>query len=448
MRTDLLRYLEARVPRYTSYPTAAQFGPDVGAQAYSAWLGALSSDEAVSLYLHVPFCAALCLYCGCHTTVVRSYAPVAAYVDLLEREIEMVAAIVGRRAVSHLHWGGGTPTLLTPEDLLRVMALLRNRFSLRADAELAVEIDPRAMTETYAGALARAGITRVSLGVQDFDERVQRAVGRLQSFDQTARVVDWLRQAGISGINLDLMYGLPYQTTATLEATLRQALALAPERIALFGYAHVPWLKRHQKLIPEAALPDTAARFEQARTAAQLLSAAGYQPIGIDHFARRDDALARRQRAGSLHRNFQGYTSDDARTLLAFGTSAIGSLPQGYVQNAANTVHYREMLAAGTLPVVRGCAVTPEDRLRRDVIESLMCHLAVDLAEMAAAHNARPDRFAAEFAALDRLAEAGIVARAGPKIAIPDDARAFVRTVCAVFDQYLRPDESRFSRAS
>lgn len=448
MRTDLLRHLERRVPRYTSYPTAAQFGPNVQAQAYSAWLGAVPANEAVSLYVHVPFCAALCLYCGCHTKVVRSYAPVAAYVDLLEREIEMVAAIAGRRAVSHLHWGGGTPTLLAAGDLMRLMVLLRSRFSLPPDAELAVEIDPRTMTEAYAEALARAGITRASLGVQDFDERVQRAVGRLQSFDQTARVVDWLRQAGIAGINLDLMYGLPFQTTATLEATLQRALALAPDRMALFGYAHVPWLKRHQKLIPEAALPDTAARFEQARTAAQILSAAGYEPIGIDHFARRDDALAMRRRAGKLHRNFQGYTSDDARTLLGFGTSAIGSLPQAYVQNAANTVNYREMLAAGKLPVVRGCAVTAEDRLRRDVIESVMCHLAVDLGAVTAAHGVRPDHFASELAALDRFGEEGIVERNGDRIVIPDDARAFVRTVCAVFDQYLKPDKTRYSRAS
>ncbi len=311
MQPDLLKSLERRVPRYTSYPTAVQFGPEVGAATYAEWLADLPPRAPVSLYLHVPFCAELCLYCGCNTTVVRRYGPVEAYVALLEREIAAVSAIAGARAVTHLHWGGGSPTMLSLPDFGRLTALLRAEFRFAADAEIAVEIDPRTVTHGHASVLAELGITRASFGVQDFDARVQRAIGRVQSFEQTLRVVEWFREAGTAGINLDLMYGLPYQTVATLEQTIARALKLDPDRIALFGYAHVPWMKRHQRLIAEAALPGTAERFAQSQAAAEMLVGAGYVPIGLDHFARRDDSLARRQRGGRLHRNFQGYTTDE-----------------------------------------------------------------------------------------------------------------------------------------
>jgi oxygen-independent coproporphyrinogen-3 oxidase len=448
MRSDLLKYLDRRIPRYTSYPTAVQFGPEVGAGTYEHWLAALPDEAPVSIYIHVPFCAELCLYCGCHTTVARRYAPVAAYVDLLEREIALVGRAAGRRSAVQIHWGGGTPTMLTPEDFMRVMAAVHANFSIAPHAELAIEIDPRTLTREHVAALADAGITRASLGVQDFEDRVQRAVRRVQSFEETARAADSLRKAGVGSINLDLMYGLPYQTVATVTATAQRALALEADRIALFGYAHVPWMKRHQRLIPEQALPGSSERFAQSCAAAEVLVGAGYQPIGLDHFARSGDLLARRQREGRLRRNFQGYTTDAAQTLIGFGTSAIGALPDGYVQNAPGTVAYRDAITAGRPATARGCALTEEDRLRRDIIERLMCDLRVDVAEICAAHDRSADDLAAELSALDDLANDGLVQRAGGKISVPEHARPFIRTVCAVFDAYLSHDETRFSRAS
>jgi oxygen-independent coproporphyrinogen III oxidase len=448
MALELLKYLDRRIPRYTSYPTAAQFGPDVDAGTYQRWLETLPATTPVSVYVHVPFCAELCLYCGCHTTVARRYAPVEGYVDLLTREIALVGGVLGSRPARHLHWGGGTPTILSPGDFRKVMTALRARFVFDSAAELAIEIDPRTLTRGYVDVLAEAGITRASLGVQDFDARVQTAVNRVQSFEQTARVADWLRAAGVGNINLDLMYGLPYQSVASVEATVRRALALEADRIVLFGYAHVPWMKRHQRLIPERALPDSDARFAQNQAAAAVLIAAGYEPVGLDHFARRGDVLAQRQRDGRLRRNFQGYTSDESPTLMGFGASAIGTMPDGYVQNATNAVAYRAVIEAGRLATARGYALTAEDRLRRGIIERLMCDLHVDLAEHCAAHGSTADRFAAELSALDALANDGLVERAGYTINIPERARPFVRTVCAVFDAYITDGDQRFSRAS
>jgi oxygen-independent coproporphyrinogen III oxidase len=447
MALSLLKHLNRRIPRYTSYPTAAQFGAEIDAGSYQRWLAALPATAPVSVYVHVPFCAELCLYCGCHTTVARRYAPIEAYIELLTREIALVGSILGGRPATHLHWGGGTPTILAPDDFRKVMTALRAYFAFDSAAELAIEADPRTLTREYVGVLAEAGITRASLGVQDFNARVQTAVNRVQSFEQTARVADWLRAAGIGSINLDLMYGLPYQSVASVEATVRRTLALDADRIVLFGYAHVPWMKRHQRLIPEQA-PDSSQRFSQNQAAAGVLIAAGYEPIGLDHFAKSGDLLAQRQRDGRLRRNFQSYTSDESPTLIGFGTSAIGTLPDGYVQNAPNAVAYRAAVVAGRLATARGYALTEEDRLRRDIIERLMCDLHVDLAEQCAAHNSGADRFATELSALDALANDGLVERVGYKISIPERARLFVRTVCAVFDAYISEDDQRFSRAS
>jgi oxygen-independent coproporphyrinogen-3 oxidase len=444
----LVKYLDRRLPRYTSYPTAVQFGPGVDAATYASWLAALPRDAAISIYLHVPFCAELCYYCGCHTSVARSYAPIAAYTELLKREIALVAEVTGKRPATHVHWGGGTPTMLATVDFLRIMEALRRNFNFTSDAEIAVEIDPRTLTRGYAAVLANGGVTRTSLGVQDFDARVQRAVGRIQSFAQTERVAGWLREARIASVNLDLMYGLPYQTEPSVAASVATALRLDPDRIALFGYAHVPWMKRHQQLIPEQALPCDSERFAQNQTARDLLVGAGYRAIGLDHFAKPNDLLARRQSEGRLHRNFQGYTTDESRLLVGFGPSAIGSLPDGYVQNAPGMVPYRQAISAGKLATARGCGLTGEDRLRRDIIERLMCDFRVDLAAICAAHGTSAARFADELSAIDDLARDEIVERTDNTIRVPDHARPFVRAVCSVFDQYLVTGDTRFSRAS
>jgi oxygen-independent coproporphyrinogen III oxidase len=448
MLADLLQFSDRRIPRYTSYPTAMQFGTAVDGAIYAEWLAALPADLALSIYLHVPFCAELCLYCGCHTTVVRKYTAVAAYADLLEHEIALIGRhLGGRRPVKYVHWGGGTPTMLRATDFARLMGALRRTFSMAENCEIAVEVDPRTLTREVVFALRDDGVTRASLGVQDFDPQVQKAVRRVQSFEQTARAADWLRKAGIANINLDLMYGLPYQTVETVAATAQRAVALNADRIALFGYAHVPWMKRHQKLLPEQALPGPLERFAQSAAAADVLKRAGFQPVGLDHFAKPDDLLARRQREKRLHRNFQGYTTDDATALIGFGTSAIGGLPQGYVQNASSTAAYRDAIQDGCLATIRGRALTEEDRLRRDIIERLMCNLEVDLAGMAAAWNRSLNDFAKELSEIDTLAQRGLVHRSDGTITIDETARPLVRTICAIFDAYLSNQETRYSRA-
>jgi oxygen-independent coproporphyrinogen-3 oxidase len=440
--------MDRRLPRYTSYPTAVQFGPAIDAAAYECWLAALPANAAVSLYLHVPFCAELCLYCGCHTTVARGRAPVAAYAELLEREIDLIGTRLAGQPAAHIHFGCGTPTMLQPNELMRIMAALHARFRITHSTEIAIEIDPRSLARGHIAALADMGVNRASLGVQDFEPRVQEVIGRRQSIEQTARAADGLREAGITHINRDLMYGLPHQTAATVNDTAERALKLRPDRIALFGYAHVPWMKRHQKLIPEEALPGSKERFAQSRAAAEVFVGSGYQHIGLDHFARADDLLAERQRGRRLHRNFQGYTTDETANLIGFGPSAIGSLPGGYVQNTSQMVGYRDAILAGRPATARGCAVTAEDRLRGRIIERLMCDLKVDLADVCRAHGACAEHFAPELSALDELAQDGLVLQNGSEITVPQEARACLQSVCAVFDQYQPQQETRYSRAS
>lgn len=448
MHPNLVKYLDRRIPRYTSYPTVVQFTSDIGASTYECWLAALRATDSVSIYIHIPFCAELCLYCGCHTTVARGYTPIAAYVELLEREIALVGGIAGRCKASHVHWGGGTPTMLTPQDFMRVMAAIEAHFTMAPQTELAIEIDPRTLTRGHVAAFSSAGITRASVGVQDFEPRVQRAVRRVQSLDQTARTIDWLRGAGANSINLDLMYGLPYQTVETITRTAQCALALQPQRIAIFGYAHVPWMKRHQRLLPERELPATMERVAQARAAADVLVSAGYQAIGLDHFAASDDELVRYQRAGKLHRNFQGYTTDQSRNLIGFGTSAIGTLQDGYVQNAVSTPSYRDAIRKDRLATMRGYALAGEDRLRGDIIERLMCDLCVDLDERCGLYDRNVNDFASELSRIDDLVRDGLVRRSGGKLSVPETKRHFVRAVCAVFDEHLSDDTSRYSQAS
>jgi oxygen-independent coproporphyrinogen-3 oxidase len=448
MESELLKRYDRGVPRYTSYPTAAQFHDGIGRGDYAEWLGALPAGAALSLYLHIPFCNSLCWFCGCHTKVVARHAPVTDYLDVLLREIGLVGDALGApRPLGHLHFGGGSPSLLTPAELLRTVDSIDRCFALQDDTSFAIEIDPRTADRASIRAWAGAGATRASLGVQDFTPEVQRAVNRVQSLADTARVVDWLRRAGIAQINIDLMYGLPYQSVAGLERTVRKTLALAPDRLALFGYAHVPWLKRHQRLIPEEALPGALERLRQSEAAARLLVEAGYLRIGLDHFARPDDPLARAQGAGTLQRNFQGYTTDGAMALIGLGASAIGDLPQGYVQNAVPLKAYAEAVRGGHFAVARGLRLTPDDRVRRAVIQRLMCDMAVDPAAVAADFGLPPGTFDREIAALGPLARDGLVAIEGRRLFLTARGRPLVRAVCARFDGYLAASRARHSRA-
>lgn len=448
MLADLVRKYDRAVPRYTSYPTADQFGCGVDDACYRRWLGELAAHTALSLYLHVPFCAELCWFCGCHTRVVRDLEPIAAYAEALAREIDLVADMLDApRPVRHVHWGGGTPTILGSRDIRRLLERLRRRFDIEDGAEVAVEIDPRRVTRETVAALASSGVNRASLGVQDLDPAVQRAVNRIQPYDVCVRAVGWLRAHGITEISLDLMYGLPHQTVAGIVATVDKAVALEPRRLALFGYAHVPWMKRHQRLIDESALPDTVERLELFRAAASRLAEWGYVAVGLDHFALPDDPLAVAARTGRLRRNFQGYTTDTAPALLGFGASAISTLPQGYAQNTVKIRAYRKAVDDGALAVVRGVALTADDRLRGAVIERLMCDLAVDLDPVCRAQGADASALTGELEALRPLVRDGLVRVEGHRITVPDDRRPFLRVACAVFDRYLDPAATRHARA-
>jgi oxygen-independent coproporphyrinogen-3 oxidase len=437
------------VPRYTSYPTAPHFGPVVDAACYGTWLEALdAAAEPLSLYLHIPFCRALCWFCGCNTRVVHNYDWIERYLGLLAKELALVTArLGGSRSVSHIHFGGGTPTMLAARDLARLADLLRDHFDVAADAEFAVEIDPRVLTAQQAKALGACRVTRASLGVQDFAPAVQKTINRVQPYAVTERAVAALRENGIARINLDLIYGLPFQTAESVVATVDQALKLDPDRLAVFGYAHVPWMKKHQRAIPEAALPDAAARFDQAQAIAERLRARGYVAIGLDHFARTDDEMALALSTGRLGRNFQGYTTDEAKTLIGLGASAIGALPQGYIQNAAALGTYAEAIEAGELAVERGVALSKEDRLRRAVISALMCRLEAPLAGLCRDHGRDPDYFGPEREALEEMVTDGIAAIKDGWVRVTDAGRPFVRTVCTAFDSYLAKGTARHSMA-
>jgi oxygen-independent coproporphyrinogen-3 oxidase len=446
--TTLIAKYDRRVPRYTSYPTAPHFSADVDGTVYAGWLAALPDTVPVSLYLHVPFCAQLCLFCGCHTTVVHRPEPLLAYAETLQAEIDLVAKTIGRRlTVKHVHWGGGTPHSLPGASMVAIQARLRERFALAPDAEVAVEVDPRTLDDEALDALAAMGVNRASLGVQDFDPKVQDAVGRLQSFEVTMACADRLRSIGARSINLDLVYGLPHQTEPGVRHTVAQALEIGPDRAAVFGYAHVPWMKKQQTLMPEDALPGPAERFAQRQAVEDVLVGHGYTRIGLDHFARPEDTLAKAAGDERLKRNFQGYTTDDATVLIGLGASSIGSLPQGYAQNQSGVPAWRDSVRTGHVPIARGIALSAEDRLRRDVIEQVMCTFHVDLQATAAQHGADPARLMDAAPALQELARDALIEWDGRHVSVTDRGRPFVRAVAAAFDTYLHAGAARHSAA-
>jgi len=448
MQFDILTKYNQPVPRYTSYPTALHFYDGINEAVYREWLSDLPSTDPLSLYFHIPFCHSLCWFCGCHTKIVQRYAPVDDYLKALICEIEHVTECLGaRQKLRHLHFGGGTPTILNPDDVHKIGQTLHRHFSFEGAADFALEIDPRTVDEDKIAAWADIGLTRASLGVQDINPDVQEAVHRIQPFENTAQAVEWLRKHGIGGINFDLMYGLPHQTVAHVLATVDKLLTLKPGRLALFGYAHVPWMKRHQRLISEPALPSPKERLLQSEAARKRLIEAGYVQIGLDHFAQADDPLAQALKRGTLHRNFQGYTTDDTKALIGLGASSIGSLPQGYVQNTVPIRQYIEAVHAGHLPVTRGVPLSDEDFLRRASIERLMCDLQVDLEKTAHDFGKKITHFNREFLALKPLEADGIVEVSGHVVRVPPEGRPLLRTVCSVFDAYLQPGAGQHSRA-
>lgn len=432
-------YALAQTPRYTSYPPANRFTSDVDAIKGATSIADLPPKASLSLYLHIPFCQKLCWYCGCHTSAPTVADPIEPYVDALVREIELVGRFSPRDArVEHIHFGGGSPDILTPSQIRRLFGALRSSFNVGRFAEIAAELDPRGASPEVIEAFSAGGLTRASLGVQVLDPSVQKRINRIQTEDQIAAAVRLLRAAGVTSLNLDMMYGLPGQTS---EHVIETALFLAgqdADRIATFGYAHVPWMKKHQNAIMTAELASGEDRFRQAEAAASTLEAAGYLPIGFDHFAAPGDPLVAADREGRLRRNFQGYTDDNAIALIGFGASAISSLPGLTYQNTIDTSAYKSDIMAGRMPVVRGVEHTETDRRAGNLIERILCDFEVDVPG---------DLLIAACPQLIPLTNAGLAQLSGTHLTVTDRGRPYVRNIAACFDPEITRSAGRHSLA-
>lgn len=427
-----------RVPRYTSYPTAPHFHDNINAGHYETWLNEIPSEMDLSLYFHIPFCRQLCWFCGCHTKIVNHYDPIARYMKLLQQEVELVSDHLNAKQVKHIHFGGGSPTVVSAQDFLEFMGKVKDQFSISPTAEIAIEMDPRTLQPEKIHAYKQAGVNRASLGVQDFDESVQKAINRIQPYSMVRDIVAQLRRASIEDLNIDLVYGLPLQTQNKLLHSIEQTLNLNPNRISLFGYAHVPWMKKHQNLIHEQALPCEQERLEMFEAATSLLSERGYVSIGLDHFVRPDDALAKAEQEKTLQRNFQGYTTDTAQALLGFGVSAITTLPASYVQNTSDYIEYEKAIRDDQLPVARGIALSKNDIERRDIIMSLMCTMKAPINQ---------DKYALEFEQLQPFFEQDDIEYREGILRINSQARPYLRLIAANFDSYLNNGQQQYSKA-
>ncbi|MFZ2619610.1 MAG: oxygen-independent coproporphyrinogen III oxidase [Alphaproteobacteria bacterium] len=439
----LITKYDRPAPRYTSYPTAMQFHAGVTAGDVQGWLAELPENEAVSVYIHFPYCQNLCLYCGCNMKVTNNAAPKQYYLDMLVRDIARTAKFIGTKLkISTLHFGGGTPTYMPPSGIAQIMAAVHEHFDFMPDHEFSVEGDPRHLDDAMIAALANASVNRVSLGVQDTNPVVQKAINRIQPLEMTANAVKRLRAAGITKVNLDILYGLPCQTLESITQTVADVVALNPDRLAAYGYAHVPWMKKHQTVLEQYPMPDAHTRAAMLAKATSDFTAAGYATIGIDHFAKPDDPLVQAFHHRTLNRNFMGYTTDHADTLLGFGCSAISQLPQGFAQNTAQVGEYQAMVADNRLPIVRGYAYQSQDIVIQQLIRKLMCFFEVAEGEIPL--NIRAN-------ALARMAELeadGIVVREAGMVKIPPAMRTFTRLAAACFDQYLpAPSAQAHSKA-
>jgi oxygen-independent coproporphyrinogen-3 oxidase len=451
----LVRKYDLFGPRYTSYPTADRFNEAFTAAHYVDALHGRNERHArhpqpLSLYVHVPFCNTICYYCACNKVITKDHGRSAKYIRYVGREIDIVGGLIeGAPRVEQLHWGGGTPTFLARDEMATLMGMLRGGFSVAADAEISIEVDPRKVDAATIEFLGGLGFNRVSVGIQDFDPEVQKAVNRIQSEAETRLVIDAARANGFVSVNADLIYGLPKQTVAGFSATLDKVIDAAPDRIALYSYAHVPHLFKPQRRIGETELPTPEAKLAILALAIEKLGAAGYLYIGMDHFAKPGDELAVAQRGRKLHRNFQGYSTKPDCDLLAFGISAIGKVGASYVQNVRTLDEYYDRLDAQALPVLRGVQLDADDLVRREVIQRLMCDFDLDFATIEAKHGIRfAEYFAPDLAALAPLAADGLVEAGADRIAVTPRGRLLVRTVAMQFDRYLREarERARYSR--
>ena len=450
---ELLSRYDKPGPRYTSYPTAPMWHGGFTADDYRVALAKAGSrsDQPLSLYVHVPYCEQMCWFCGCTTVITQSHDREDPYIDTVLREAQLVRqALGGERRVAQLHWGGGTPTFLSPHNIERLFLGIRELFPLTGDAEVSIEVDPRVTTAEQLVVLRRVGFNRISMGVQDFDKKVQKAVHREQSFENTKAIIDASRELGFLSVNVDVIHGLPHQTTDSFRRTLDLVHELQPDRIACYGYAHVPWLKKHQRLIPETALPRGKAKMDLYLSALQSFRDHSYEPIGMDHFALPNDELAVAARAGTLHRNFMGYTTHPAEDMVAFGMSAISEVAGVFAHNHKDIRSWQAEIEQGRLPTDRGLARSEEDERRRRLILDMICRFRVDFADHDGGEEFRR-RYQPELERLQPMVDDGLARITDEAILVTDTGRLFVRNLCMVFDAYLNAPETtdkgpRFSR--
>jgi oxygen-independent coproporphyrinogen-3 oxidase len=444
--TQLLRRFDRPGPRYTSYPTADRFVEAFGAAEFSEALAARHAAVAsasLSLYVHLPFCNTVCYYCACNKVITKDRSKSAEYIDYVAREADLVGErLSGSREIEQLHFGGGTPTFLSNEELEQLMAVLAQRFPLAERGEFSIEVDPRTTPPDKVATLGRLGFNRISIGVQDFDPDVQKAVNRLQSFEMTQATVEASRKAQFKSINLDLIYGLPKQTRETFATTLDKVMVLSPERIALYHYAHLPDRFKPQRRINSEEVPNSEEKMHIMLDAIRRLTAAGYQYIGMDHFAKASDDLAKAQRQGRLHRNFQGYSTRPDCDLVGLGVSAISKIGPTYSQNVRTLDEYYDLLRQGMLPTVRGVVLDRDDILRRAVIMALMCHFEVSKESIETTHMIKFDEyFRTELAELKQFEDEGLVENTPEWVSVTPRGKLLIRAVAMTFDRYLRADE-------
>ncbi len=446
---QIIRRFDVNGPRYTSYPTADRFVEAFDSDAAKLWLGKRNIggiSRPLSLYFHIPFCNTICYYCACNKIITKDHGRSAKYIKYLGKEMALQAEYLldGDREVSQLHWGGGTPTFLSHEEMHQLMDLTHRHFKLVDGAEISIEVDPRKVDRPTVALLGELGFNRMSLGVQDFDERVQQAINRIQTEEETFTVMDQARKSGFKSISVDLIYGLPHQTVMGFNRTLERVLAMDPERLSIYNYAHLPGLFKPQRRINESDLPNADTRLQLLSLAIKKLTDAGYVFIGMDHFAKPDDELAVAQRQGRLHRNFQGYSTHADCDMLSFGISSIAKVGPTYSQNYRTLDEYYDRLDAGVLPVLRGIELTADDLLRRSIIQALMCHFEISTESIEIAHLIDFKKyFAAELEDLKELERGGLVKVDDKWITVLPPGRLLVRAISMVFDKYLRADRQR-----
>jgi oxygen-independent coproporphyrinogen-3 oxidase len=431
-----LGLFDAKVPRYTSYPTAPVFGNAVTGKDFATWIGTVPEGAEISLYLHVPFCRRLCWFCACRTQGTSSASPVIAYAQTLKAEVALLARHLPKGVtLGRLHWGGGTPTMLPPDEIRSLADAIFAVAPLAKGGEFSVEIDPNEVDDARLDALAAAGMNRASIGVQDFDPDIQKTIGRDQSYELTREIAIKIRDRGVHSLNADILYGLPHQTDSRIADSVQKLLSLSPDRVALYGYAHVPWMSKRQQMIPSDAMPTPTERLHLFETARQLFLWDGYEEIGIDHFARPTDGLAVARKLGRLRRNFQGYTDDTSPVLIGLGASAISRFPQGYAQNASATAEHTKAIREGRFSTHRGHAFADEDRLRARIIEALMCDFRVDRAELVQRYGYGPAHVDKLFRAATTGFEDMVHLRDGV-LSIPLKGRPLTRMIARAFDAY------------